>query len=504
MPQIAILASVFSTADKTHFNKKSSIVKPSSINSEPPSASVRLLVGITSFGDKNIGLLKHVINTYEAMPLKVDVVVFSNAPKDLGPTVKVEIGLPSKDPWSLPFAHKAYFTTHSKEYDIFIYTEDDIIVTFENIQAFLKITPALAENEIAGFIRYEVGPDGNRSMPEIHAGFHWKADSVKMRATYGVAEHTNEHAGFYLLTQGQLVKAIESGGFLRAPYTDQYDLACTAATDPYLRCGFTRVVCFSELEAFLIHHASNRYVGEMGITYSEFQREIDALKKLAAGSWPNVTLCETETKIYNRRWSKSCYEKPTAQIVDRVPDSAKEILSFGSGWGATEIALRNKCANLTLIPIDAVMGYLAESLDFTVISGTLSDWLQNVGTRRFDCVVMTNLIHLVSDQDRLIRQLCSVLKSGGTLLMSGPNLYALPICVGRMRDRSRFRDLADFERSGIRLRTVRALAGQVKSAGLNILAIHWYSAPPSKKNSFWRRQFRSEFSSHWIIQARRP
>ena len=67
---------------------------------------LRLLVAIASYGSKNIDLLRHTLGAYKAMPLDVDIVVISNEAKDLGPGIEVAVGLPSSNPWSLPFAHK--------------------------------------------------------------------------------------------------------------------------------------------------------------------------------------------------------------------------------------------------------------------------------------------------------------------------------------------------------------------------------------------------------------
>ena len=55
-------------------------------------------MAIASYGEKNIALLHKVIDGCRAMDFSVDIVVFSNAPKDLGPDVDVVVGLPSRDP----------------------------------------------------------------------------------------------------------------------------------------------------------------------------------------------------------------------------------------------------------------------------------------------------------------------------------------------------------------------------------------------------------------------
>ena len=135
------------------------------------------------------------------MNFDVDIVVASNAPKDLGPDVRVQVGLPTKDPWSLPFAHKAIFGREDRwRYDLFIYFRGMILPHCEdNIRAFLRVTPHLAPNEIAGFLPYDMDQAGNRSFSGVHKCFRWRPESVRQRGkNRRGAEFTNEHSCFYL------------------------------------------------------------------------------------------------------------------------------------------------------------------------------------------------------------------------------------------------------------------------------------------------------------------
>jgi len=109
----------------------------------------RVLVAIANYGEGNRRYLDQLLAEYRAMPFPVDVVVLSNIPKDLGDDVEVKVGLPGKDPWSLPFGHKQLFADRIEQYDAFIYSEDDILVTENNIRAFLEVTPKLEDDEIA-------------------------------------------------------------------------------------------------------------------------------------------------------------------------------------------------------------------------------------------------------------------------------------------------------------------------------------------------------------------
>lgn len=64
-----------------------------------------ILVAIANYGTGNRQHLERLISAYRAMRARVDIVVLSNIPKDLGTGVEVRVGLPSPNPWSLPFAH---------------------------------------------------------------------------------------------------------------------------------------------------------------------------------------------------------------------------------------------------------------------------------------------------------------------------------------------------------------------------------------------------------------
>ena len=144
----------------------------------------------------------------------VDIVVLSNLKKQLGPDIEVLVGLPNRDPWSLPFSHKKVFAERLQKYDIFVYSEDDILITEKHINAFLKVSAALHDDEIPGFIRIEKSSDGAINYPDFHAHFHWNVASVRSRGEYTLAHFTNEHAACYVLTRYQLSQAIEFGRLL--------------------------------------------------------------------------------------------------------------------------------------------------------------------------------------------------------------------------------------------------------------------------------------------------
>jgi len=463
----------------------------------------RLLVVIASYGEKNLSFLKRTIHNYQNLTTAspVDIVVVSEAPKNLDPEVKVVVGLPAKNPWTLPFAHKMIFAEEVNNYDLFIYTEDDIELTDENLRAFLNITPALAADELAGFFRYELDASRNLFYPDVHAFFRWVPESVRTRDSYTVAEYTNEHAGIYALTQDQLRTALASGGFLRPPGDGLYGLPETAATDPYTACGFRKVIAISALDDFLVHHMPNRYV-ELGIGLTDhlFQPQLETLFAIRDGRHPPSTLLpSTATRLWHRRWSKDYYEPANPELVKILNDPSREIetvLSIGCGSGVTEKAFADEGALVTALPLDSVIGALAHSVhEIDVVYGTLDQGLTHVADYRFECVVVTNLLHLLPSPFNLLNRCIDLLLPGGTLLLAGINLDPGPLLLRRLRHPDQYEGLTDWTKSGINVHSTREIRRWLKTAGLSVAPVRRFNAKGgTRRLGRWA-------ANNWVIAA---
>jgi 2-polyprenyl-3-methyl-5-hydroxy-6-metoxy-1,4-benzoquinol methylase len=470
----------------------------------PASPRLRLLVVIASYGQKNIPFLKSIIQNYKSMAMDVDIVVLSEAPKDLGAGVEVMVGLPDKNPWSLPFAHKTVMARNTDKYDLFVYTEDDIEVAEGNINAFLDVTASLEAEEIAGYLRYEIGPGNTKLLTDVHGAFHWKPESVKRRGPHTVAEFTNEHAGFYLLTQSQLKHAMASGGFLTAPFEGRYGLPETAATDPYTRCGFRKVICVSRLDDFLIRHMSNLYVERHGVSLDVFRQQVQTLKEIRDSKHVAKTLCEVESKLPHGSWSKSYYETPSPELLEMVPADAATVLSVGCGCGATEIALKQRGAKLTVLPLDSVVGASAARLGMEVIYGTLEECLRDLQGRQFHCVLITNLLQLMPDPGSVLRDFARFVLKGGVLVASGPNFNRISISVKRICGDSELGNLGSFEQSGISVCGPGTVTRHIRKEGMRVTAVRWLNhATGWRKLDRYRVHFGRLTAKDWILQARR-
>jgi 2-polyprenyl-3-methyl-5-hydroxy-6-metoxy-1,4-benzoquinol methylase len=442
----------------------------------PSEENVRVLVAIANYGVKNVEYAKRVIQEYRAMPFDVDIFVLSEAPKDYGDDVKVLVGLPSRDPWTLPFAHKKLFADNARKYDLFIYAEDDTLIRAENILAFMRANSTIGQDFIPGFLRYELDPTGKRNYPDIYSHYHWDPASVATAGDYTFARFSNEHAACYVLTQQQLQKAIASGGFLVPPHSGRYDLICSAGTDPYTQCGLKRVLCFSHLREFEVHHMSNIYVDRIGLDEDSLGIQVEALVEIADRKRATEELFVTEKPVPTSMWDKSYYEPCRDEVVELIPPGARDVLSVGCGWGATEAHIAAKGRRVTAIPLDSVIATLAERRGIRVLPADLGRAIEQLGGQKFDAIVLSDVLQHFDQPAGILRQARNLLKQNGAILGSVPNLSLGRRLTGKvLGGNKKFDHINDpFEKTRLHLTSVSAIKRWLKASDLDPVQVRYH------------------------------
>lgn len=448
-------------------------------------STMKILVAIASYGNANDRYLAQLITEYSALPFQVDIKVLSNISKTVSsPSETIVVDLQGKDPWTLPFAHKQIFAEHLNEYDLFIYSEDDVLITYRNICAFLEVSKVLPEDEIAGFLRFERGPDGRINYPEIHGRFHWDPASVRRRGEYVLAFFTNEHAACYVLTRQQLRRAIDSGGFLAGPRQGKYDLLCTAATDPYTQCGFQKVICISRIEDFLVHHLPNKYVGSVyGVDGPELCRQLGHLKRLGLTGHTPISFFQTETKLAPALYSKEYYEPVRADVVSAIPADTRSVLSIGCGWGAMEVALVSKGMRVVAIPLDPIIAGGLDAEGVEIIYGDFESGRKKLAGQRFDCLLMSNVLHLVPNPVDVLSSFGEYLTEKGKVVVLVPNVLRLPTYWKNARGKVQSGALQGFERTGFHLTSHKIVRRWFREAGMRVESIVDVLSPRYQKVS---------------------
>lgn len=433
-------------------------------------AKMRILVAIASWGTKNDPYLSQLIREYRSMPFDVDIVVVTNIGRGLDPEVELfVVDLKGKVPESLPNFHKKIFAERQNDYNLFIYSEDDTLVTERNIRAFLGACAILPENEVAGFFRYERGSDGQLNYPEVHGPHRWDCESVRRRGEHIFAAFTNEHSACYVLTRSQLQKAITSGGFLVEPHRGKYDQICSAATDPYTQCGFQKVIGISAFDDFLVHHLPNKYVGSrFGISDLELRSQIDSLLRIGRNGHLPAPLFAPESKLMQGRFSKDCYEPAQNEIVAMIPSGVRSVLSVGGGLGGTEVALAEKGLRVVALPVDPVIASSARGKGVEVMEEDLTTTWRMMEGEQFDCLVMLDALHLMRDPAGTLSATASLLRSGARVIVQVPRVLRLTTIFRIARGDQSLRELGNYDKTGVHFTSHRVLRRWLETAGMKI------------------------------------
>lgn len=430
----------------------------------------RILVVMAHYGHSNDHHVAEILREYRSMRHSVHVVLLSNVPRDYGPDVEVIVGVP-KNPLTLPFGHKKILAERIDDYDLFIYSEDDTPVRERTIDAFLRVSAVLRDDEVAGFIRTEIDPRGGVHFSSVHSHFRWVPGSVVVRGGHTFARFTNDHAAVFLLTREQLRRAIASGGFLVEAHEGTYDLMCSAATDPYTQCGFRRLVCISHLDEFITPHLPNKYLGVLGVPEADLERQLRRLEEIQDRPELHEPLLEVETRFPRARYSKDLYEHPRPELLEAVPAGTKSVLSLGCGWGVTEAALRERGIAVTAIPLDAVISAVAEAKGIEVIRGRLDAAPPELAGRTFDLLLVSHLLHLAPDPGRLLATYAPFVAPGGAILVLTPNFSFLRHLKGRIFGDYYYRELPGSDKAPMRF-TDRAMVSRwLERAGFRVEAV---------------------------------
>ncbi len=433
---------------------------------------MRILVGITSYGLNNEAYLTRIINTYENMSKKVDITVFSNIPRKLGRRVEVIVGLPNKDPWSLGYAHRKTFMERANEYDLFIYSEDDIEILESNIEFFLKANAVVGANEIPGLFRYEIDASNRIRYPDVHDRFHWDPTSVKRNGDLTFAYFTNDHSACYLLTRDQLKSVIDSGGYGTGPLSDEYDLLVSAATDPYKTCGYKKMLCISHIKDIQVHHLSDKYsrTDSVHITALEevyFKVQLQEMLSPEYRGESKGEIGQTAKKSKIHIFDKPYYEGTRWDVVRLVGKRKRTILSVGYGCGRTEEELARQGHEVVAVPIDRIIAKCARARGIATAALQHKEAIHQLSERRFDCLMFLDLLQHVENPVELLCAYLKLLSAGGFVMISVPNLDSINSRRAWTKIARVEKKQEDFFRVfGIQFTTEQVALGWIESCGL--------------------------------------
>jgi len=256
--------------------------------------NLRILLCVASSGVHNHPYTIKMLEEFAGMPYVTHVVVRGMEIMEYPPILLEKLKIrhirhPNSEGYRMTFFHRCDVLFLQDEYDLFIYTEHDQLITKRNIDAYLAATRELPDDVIAGFLRYGYRSEdpyagGEKYLIDLyeHAGFKpfediedpWVEINGKRYFTT-----KNRHQGCWLLTREQLKRAIASEGFVASWHGGPYGVSEQACSDPYTQCGFRiKVIPYDDLDSFLIHHMPKRYT-ETGMPLVMLRSYLNTVKK---------------------------------------------------------------------------------------------------------------------------------------------------------------------------------------------------------------------------------
>jgi SAM-dependent methyltransferase len=425
---------------------------------------VRILVGIPNYGTKNRHYLDEVIAGFAAMSHDVSIVVNSEVAREYPDDVENIVGLPTENPRSLPFAHRALFAERVDDFDLFVYVEDDTLVLERHVDMFVEAAGRLPDGDVAGFLRFERYHADSRSICSVHSSYRWDPTSVVEHGGLRFAHFTNLHAACYMLTRDQLRSCLDSGGYIVAPHAGRYQMLESAATDPYTQCGLRKMISLDRLDDALLHHLPELYLGRLGEREERMRLGVAALQ-------PDLdprSAIEPDTTLPTFLWDLDLYLRLPAPILDLVDGGHRRVLTIGGGGGRAEQQLLDRGAFVTSLPVDAVLGAQLAADGVAVVAPDLDEGLDSLTGQRFDLVLFADTLAFVPDPR-------SVLAAAASLLATDGRIVALHRSGGfeRLRDsvaakRVKRVETWDFPTHGRWTASASWLRSQLESAGLDV------------------------------------
>jgi hypothetical protein len=240
---------------------------------------VKLLIGITSYGDYHAEYLERVLREYRSFGISRHVAVFTDVGRNYGADIETVVRDVSKDPCSLTWAHRQYFADRLNDYDLFLYAEDDILVTERNVLAWVDANKNLLDSEaVPGFfVRETRESDGHKNYPQAHCTFGWNT-WVNDRGSRKFCYFSNVHSACCLLSRQQLSMAIRSGRYVAEPHGEPtYAMRELACSGPFVECGLTKLIDITHFDDFVVEHLTANYVGILGTPENVIREQITAM-----------------------------------------------------------------------------------------------------------------------------------------------------------------------------------------------------------------------------------
>ena len=179
------------------------------------------------------------------------------------------------------------------------------------------------------------------------------------------------------------------------------------------------------------------------------------------------------------------YGHPRREMIPLVPETAGTILDVGCGAGAFAASLREargEGLEIWGLEMDPAAARLAEGILDHVHVGDAAKILPNLPEGHFDCIVCNDVLEHVADPETLLRALRPLLRPGGRIVASIPNVrYFFNVIDLVVHGRWEYTDEGILDRTHLRFFTRASIRKMFADCGYGIERMAGINATGSLK-----------------------
>ncbi|HYJ31373.1 MAG TPA: class I SAM-dependent methyltransferase [Allosphingosinicella sp.] len=172
-------------------------------------------------------------------------------------------------------------------------------------------------------------------------------------------------------------------------------------------------------------------------------------------------------------------------LAELPADPAAAILELGCGNGATgALALQQgKCGTYVGIEMFEPVAREAEQVLSAVHIGDVATLPLPYGRNHFDVLICSEVLEHLVDPAAVLGRLAELVKPGGLVLASSPNIAHWSIVAELIRGRFRYADFGAMDRTHLRWFTPESFAELFEGAGFEVTALNRLGTLPG-----WKRR----------------
>lgn len=160
------------------------------------------------------------------------------------------------------------------------------------------------------------------------------------------------------------------------------------------------------------------------------------------------------------------------EVVDRVPVGARRILDLGCAAGRLGASIKyRQPAAVTGVELDPEAARVAAEVLDTVLAGSISEGLLDRLEGGFDAIVAADILEHLPDPWSTVRSLGRLLRPGGTLVVSVPNVANLGVLTALVAGRFDYQPEGILDRTHLRFFTRATAVDLLADAGLAVESV---------------------------------